>query len=138
MSEAYGHSNDRDRVLDATDLVALIGESVPLKAKGREHVGLCPFHEDRSPSMAVVTHKGNAFYKCFACGASGNAIDFMINYHRMDFPDALRYLAQRAGIELQQRGGGDHRGEGFGSAMLAAAARWRRQQSGGGSAAAAR
>ena len=107
MPEAFGHSNDRDRVLDATDLVALIGESVPLKAKGREHVGLCPFHEDRSPSMAVVTHKGNAFYKCFACGASGNAIDFMINYHRMDFPDALRYLAQRAGIELQQRGGGE-------------------------------
>ena len=107
MPEAFGQSSDRDRVLDATDLVALIGESVPLKAKGREHVGLCPFHEDRSPSMAVVTHKGNAFYKCFACGASGNAIDFMINYHRMDFPDALRYLAQRAGIELQQRGGGE-------------------------------
>jgi len=107
LSEAYGQSNDRDRVLDATDLVALIGESVPLKAKGREHVGLCPFHDDRSPSMAVVTHKGNAFYKCFSCGAAGNAIDFMINYHRMDFPDALRYLAQRAGIELQQRGGGE-------------------------------
>ncbi len=107
MPEAFSHSNDRDRVLDATDLVALIGESVPLKAKGREHVGLCPFHNDRSPSMAVVTHKGNAFYKCFACGASGNAIDFMINYHRMDFAEALRFLAQRAGIELQVRSGSD-------------------------------
>jgi DNA primase len=93
--------SDRDRVLDATDIVALIGESVQLRPKGREHVGLCPFHSDRTPSLAVVSHKGSGFYKCFACGAAGNAIDFMINYHRMDFPEALRHLAQRAGIELR-------------------------------------
>jgi DNA primase len=92
--------SDRDRVLDATDIVALIGESVQLRPKGREHAGLCPFHNDRTPSLAVVSHKGSGFYKCFACGAAGNAIDFMINYHRMDFPEALRHLAQRAGIEL--------------------------------------
>ncbi|MSQ91106.1 MAG: DNA primase [Phycisphaerales bacterium] len=96
--------SDRDRVLELTDLVALIGESVVLRPKGREHVGLCPFHEDRKPSFAVVTHKGNAFYNCFACGSSGNAIDFMMGYHKMDFPEALRFLAQRAGIELQSRG----------------------------------
>jgi DNA primase len=96
-------SSDRDKVLDATDLVALVGEHVALKPKGREHVGLCPFHDDRSPSMAVVTHKGGAFYKCFACGAGGNAIDFVMNFHKMGFGDALRYLAGRAGIELQQR-----------------------------------
>jgi DNA primase len=87
-------------VLDATDIVALIGESVQLRPKGREHVGLCPFHNDRTPSLAVVSHKGSGFYKCFSCGAAGNAIDFMINYHRMDFPEALRHLAQRAGVEL--------------------------------------
>lgn len=92
---------DRDRVLEATDLVALIGEHVALRPRGREHLGLCPFHDDRSPSLAVVTHKGNAFYKCFACGAAGNAIDFMMNYHRLDFPEALRHLARRAGIELR-------------------------------------
>ncbi len=62
-------------MLEATDLVALIGEHVALRPKGREHVGLCPFHEDRTPSLAVVTHKESAFYKCFACGAAGNAID---------------------------------------------------------------
>ena len=99
MNSPAGPS-DRDRVLDATDIVALIGESVQLRPKGREHVGLCPFHSDRTPSLAVVSHKGSGFYKCFACGAAGNAIDFMINYHRMDFPEALRHLAQRAGIEL--------------------------------------
>ena len=95
--------NDRDRILESTDLVALIGESVALRPKGREHLGLCPFHEDHKPSFAVVTHKGNAFYNCFACGASGNAIDFMMNFHRMDFLEALRFLAQRAGIELSPR-----------------------------------
>ena len=99
MTSPSGPS-DRDRVLDATDIVALIGESVQLRPKGREHVGLCPFHNDRTPSLAVVSHKGSGFYKCFSCGAAGNAIDFMINYHRMDFPEALRHLAQRAGIEL--------------------------------------
>jgi DNA primase len=97
-------SSDRDRVLAATDILSLIGEVVALRPKGREHVGLCPFHDDRSPSMAVVTHKagngGTGFYKCFACGAAGNAIDFVINYHRMEFPEALRFLAARANIEL--------------------------------------
>lgn len=96
-------TSDRDRVLELTDLVALIGESVVLRPKGREHLGLCPFHEDHKPSFAVVTHKGNAFYNCFSCQASGNAIDFMMNYHRMDFPEALKFLAQRAGIELTKR-----------------------------------
>jgi len=107
--------SDRDRVLDATDIVALIGESVQLRPKGREHVGLCPFHNDRTPSLAVVSHKGSGFFKCFACGAAGNAIDFMIKYHRMDFPDALRHLAQRAGIELhagpRAPAGGDERAD---------------------------
>jgi DNA primase len=93
--------SDRDRVLESTDLVALVGEHVALKPKGREHVGLCPFHDDRSPSMAVVTHKGNAFYKCFACGAAGNAIDFVMEFHKMAFPEALRHLAARAGIQLR-------------------------------------
>ncbi len=97
-------NSDRDRVLAATDILAVIGEVVALRPKGREHVGLCPFHDDRSPSMAVVTHKaafgGSGFYKCFACGAAGNAIDFVINYHRMEFIDALKYLASRAGVEL--------------------------------------
>ncbi|MCX5641303.1 MAG: CHC2 zinc finger domain-containing protein, partial [Planctomycetota bacterium] len=75
--------------MDATDLVALIGEHVQLRPKGREHVGICPFHDDRAPSMTVVTHKSSGFYKCFSCGAAGNAIDFMMNYHKMEFIDAL-------------------------------------------------
>ena len=95
--------NDRDRVLEATDLVSLIGEHVWLVRKGREHHGLCPFHDDHRPSMAVVTHKGIPFFKCFSCGAAGNAIDFMMRYHRLEFPDAFRQLAERAGITLAAR-----------------------------------
>ncbi len=96
-------NSDRDRVLEAADLVALIGEHITLRPQGREHVGLCPFHDDRSPSLHVVTHKGNAFYKCFACGASGNAIDFVMNFHRMDFPAAIRHLGARFGIPISER-----------------------------------
>lgn len=96
-------NSDVDAVRNATDLVQLVGEHIALRPKGREHVGLCPFHDDRTPSFAVVTHKGNAFYKCHACGAGGDVFDFVRNYHKMDFPEALRFLAERAGITLKPR-----------------------------------
>lgn len=102
FSASTSTSSDRDRVLDATDLVALIGEHVALRPKGREWVGLCPFHDDRSPSLCVIVHKADRFYKCFACGAAGNAIDFVMNFLRMDFLGALRFLAQRAGVTLSE------------------------------------
>jgi len=97
--------------------VGLIGEHVSLRPQGREHVGLCPFHDDRSPSMTVVTHKGRAFYKCHACGAAGDALQFVIDYHQMSFPEALRFLAERAGIELRSRREADQ-GARAGSALL--------------------
>ncbi len=95
--------SDVDKVRDATDLVALIAEQVALQPKGREHVGLCPFHDDHTPSLTVVTHKDNAFYKCHSCGAAGNAFNFVMDYHKMSFPEALRHLAERAGIQLSAR-----------------------------------
>lgn len=93
--------DDRQRVLDATDIADLVGEHLTLKQRGGEYVGLCPFHDDHSPSMAVVPRKG-IFY-CFSCGAGGNAIDFMMKYHGMGFLEALKMLAERAGIELTPR-----------------------------------
>ncbi len=102
MTTLAGQS-DVEAVRNATDLVRLIGEHVMLRPRGREHVGLCPFHDDKNPSFAVVTHKGNAFYKCHACGAGGDAFDFVMQYHRMDFGEALRFLADRAGITLKLR-----------------------------------
>ena len=94
---------DINRVREATDLVDLIGSHISLEPKGREHVGLCPFHDDHKPSMAVVTHRDQAFYKCFSCGASGDAFTFVCEYLKMGFGEALEYLAERAGITLSNR-----------------------------------
>ena len=98
--------SDIDRVRDATNLVELIGGYVTLQPKGREHVGLCPFHDDHSPSMSVVTHKAQSFYKCFSCGASGDAFTFLEQYLKMSFREALELLAERAGITLSRTSAG--------------------------------
>jgi len=104
LASAPAQLDDRQRVLDATDIVDLIGEHISLRPRGREHIGLCPFHDDTNPSMSVVPHK--QLYYCFACGAGGNAIDFVIHFHKMDFREALRHLADRAGLELSARPAG--------------------------------
>ena len=96
--------DDKIQIQQATDLVQLVGEQVALKPKGREFVGLCPFHDDSKPSMYVSPQK--QIYKCFACGAGGDVFTFAMQYHKMSFPEALEHLAQRAGIELRPRGGG--------------------------------
>ena len=93
-----------EQVRSRTDLVDLIGTYVALKPRGREHVGLCPFHDDSRPSFAVVTHKGDGFYKCHACGAAGDCFRFVQDHLGKDFGDALTWLAQRAGVELSQQG----------------------------------
>ena len=85
----------------ATDIVRLIGEQVQLRPKGREFACLCPFHDDKNPSMFVSPQK--QIYKCFSCGAGGDVFTFVMNYHKMTFPEALEYLAERAGIELKKQ-----------------------------------
>ncbi len=95
------HNSDLDRVLEATDIVDLIGQYVSLRRQGREMVGLCPFHDDRRPSMFVSPHK--SIFKCFACGAGGSALTFVMKRERLEFVEALRFLADRAGIELTPR-----------------------------------
>jgi DNA primase len=91
-------NEDKERVRDASDIVRVVGEHVALKAKGREYVGLCPFHDDHKPSMCVVPHK--QIFNCFSCGAGGDVFTFVEKYHKMEFREALEYLAERAGIEL--------------------------------------
>lgn len=86
------------QVLQATDVVDLVGQYVALTRKGREFVGLCPFHDDSSPSMYVSPTK--QIYKCFACGAGGNALQFLMNYEKLSFPEAVRTLADRHAIPL--------------------------------------
>ncbi len=96
---------DKQRVLDATDIVRIIGEQVALRPKGRELAGLCPFHDDKNPSMYVSPVK--QIYKCFSCGAGGDVFSFVMNYHKMTFREALEHLAERAGIPLSRRDDGD-------------------------------
>ncbi|MBL0869705.1 MAG: DNA primase [Phycisphaerales bacterium] len=94
-------SDDKDRVLHATDIVRLISEHVTLNKKGREWACVCPFHDDHNPSMYVVPSK--QIYHCFVCGAGGDAIKFVRDYHKMSFVEALQFLADRAGIKLTPR-----------------------------------
>ena len=88
------------QVQQANDIVDVISEHVNLKKKGREMVGLCPFHDDHRPSMYVNTVK--QIFKCFACGAGGDVFKFLQMRENLTFPQAIERLADRAGIELKK------------------------------------
>lgn len=103
MSEPlYDITDDVKRqVLDATDLVSLIGATTSLKKTGASWKGLCPFHGEKTPSFHVHPQRG--FYYCFGCGAKGDAITFVREAERLEFPEAVAYLARLANITLPQR-----------------------------------
>lgn len=104
-------NDDVDRVREASDIVRLVGEHVALKAKGREYVGLCPFHDDHKPSMNVVPSKG--IFHCFVCGSGGDVFSFVQKFHKMEFREALEYLAEKANVKLSpwRPAGGSEGGE---------------------------
>ena len=87
-----------DRLRAATRLSEVVGRTVRLERRGREHVGLCPFHPERTPSFSVVDDKG--FYHCFGCGEHGDAIRFLTEAEGLDFWGAVRALASAAGTDL--------------------------------------
>ncbi|MDX1494633.1 MAG: DNA primase, partial [Longimicrobiales bacterium] len=89
-----------DEVRSRADIVDIIGEMVPLKKAGKEFKANCPFHEERTPSFYVVPDKG--FYKCFGCGKSGSVFDFVMERQGMDFVEAVKYVAGRAGVEVRE------------------------------------
>jgi len=86
------------RVSDANDIVDLIGSYFPLKRAGTSFRALCPFHREKSPSFHVNPARQN--YHCFGCGAGGGVLRFVMEYEHLDFPSAVRRLAQRAGIPI--------------------------------------
>ncbi len=89
-----------EEIREATDIVELISGYVTLKKKsGQNHFGLCPFHNEKTPSFTV--HEGKQIFHCFGCGAGGNAFTFLMRYEGTSFPDVVKFLAQRAGIELE-------------------------------------
>ncbi|GED21357.1 DNA primase [Halomonas halmophila] len=96
-----------DDLLARTDVVDIVSERVKLKKAGRNHSGLCPFHQEKSPSFTVSADK--QFYHCFGCGAHGNALRFLMEYDRLAFPEAVEQLAGRLGLEVPREGDDDPR-----------------------------
>nr|WP_300306636.1 DNA primase [Halomonas sp.] len=94
-----------DDLLARVDVVEVVGERVKLKKAGRNHSGLCPFHQEKSPSFTVSADK--QFYHCFGCGAHGNALRFLMEYDKLRFPEAVEQLASRVGMEIPREGRDD-------------------------------
>jgi DNA primase len=86
------------RVLERTDIAELIGTYTPLKRAGKNFKGLCPFHNEKTPSFVVTPDK--QIFHCFGCGVGGNVISFVMKLERLEFPEAVRFLADKAGIEV--------------------------------------
>jgi DNA primase len=92
-----------DELLARVDIVDVIERRVPLKKAGREWTACCPFHNERSPSFYVSPAK--QFFHCFGCGAHGSALKFLMDYERLEFPDAVEELAQTVGLKVPREGG---------------------------------
>ena len=90
-----------DRILELTDIVELVGSYVSLTRRGQNYIGLCPFHNEKTPSFSVNEARG--FFKCFGCGKGGNAITFLMEVEHLDFVSAVRQLAKRVNFPLEEK-----------------------------------
>ena len=90
-----------ERILDTADIVDVVSDFVALKKRGANWVGLCPFHNDRNPSFYVSRAKG--FCKCFSCGEGGSPVNFIMKHENISYVEALRYLAKKYNIEIEER-----------------------------------
>lgn len=90
-----------DRIMDAAQIVDVVSQFVTLKRRGVNYVGLCPFHDDSSPSFYVSPSKN--ICKCFACGEGGTAVHFIMKHEQLSYHDALKYLAKKYNIEVEER-----------------------------------
>ena len=89
------------RILDAADIVDVVGDFVTLKKRGVNYIGSCPFHNEKTPSFTVSPSKG--ICKCFGCGAGGNAVNFIMELENMSYPEALKYLARKYNIPVEEK-----------------------------------
>lgn len=90
-----------DKIIDAARVEDVIGDFITLKKRGANLLGLCPFHGEKSPSFTVSPAKG--IYKCFGCGKSGTAVNFIMDHESLSYPEALKYLANKYGIEVIEK-----------------------------------
>ncbi len=88
------------QVIDRSDIVEVISGYIPLKRAGRNFKALCPFHHEKTPSFVVNPDK--QIFRCFGCGVGGNALSFVMKHERMDFPEAVKFLAAKAGVALPE------------------------------------
>jgi DNA primase len=88
-----------DRILDVASIVDVIGSFVTLKRHGSNYTACCPFHDEKTPSFHVSPQKG--IYKCFGCGKAGNAVGFIMEHERLTFPEAIKWLGKKYGIEVE-------------------------------------
>src|SRR3954463_12850864 len=96
MTSSYSRVDYKAPVLQLIDIVDLIGRTVSLKKRGKDYVGLCPFHNEKKPSVHGSPAK--QFFHCYGCKAGGSAIDFVMKRDRVEFRDALRTLGDMAGL----------------------------------------
>ena len=89
-----------DRILDAAQIVDVVSEFVTLRKRGVNYVGLCPFHNEKTPSFSVSPAKG--LCKCFSCGKGGNSVHFIMEHEQMSYYEALKYLAKKYNIEIKE------------------------------------
>src|SRR3954452_1811609 len=94
----------RERIRSANDIVDVIGSCIPLKKAGANFQALCPFHKEKTPSFNVNPHL--QIFKCFGCQKGGDVFTFIMEYESVDFPEALKRLADRANIPLEFENGG--------------------------------
>ena len=90
-----------DRILDAAQIVDVVSEFVTLRKRGVNYVGLCPFHNEKTPSFSVSPSKG--LCKCFSCGKGGNVVHFIMEHEQMSYYEALKFLAKKYNIEIKER-----------------------------------
>jgi len=90
-----------DKIFDAARIEEVVGDFVNLKRRGSSLIGLCPFHNEKTPSFNVSQARG--IYKCFGCGKGGNSVNFIMEHEHMTYPDALKYLAKKYNIEIEEK-----------------------------------
>ena len=92
--------NTIQQILSRIDIIDVVGGFVKLKKRGTNYLGLCPFHNEKTPSFTVSPSK--EIYKCFGCGKSGNTISFIMEHEKYSYVDALQWLANKYGIEIEE------------------------------------
>lgn len=89
------------KIFDAAEIHGVVSDFVTLKKRGVNYIGLCPFHNEKTPSFIVSPSKG--IYKCFGCGKGGNAVNFVMEIEQFSYVEALKYLANKYGIPVEER-----------------------------------